>query len=215
MKVEIFAPVYNGMYILPMFIDHYMERFPGCTITMFIDKDTDDNSFSYCRERGCNVVSTNLREPKPISMTHLRNNYWKSSNAEWIIFVDQDELVDISLNDLEDIKDYDVIKFRGYNMVTTDGETDPRKFTHGRLHPWYCKSLMFKKTIGEINYTGGAHTVKPNKEYKENRHRYNMYHYPKRFTSKEAFIKEYERSVSREIASKLYDDETKNLKKIR
>jgi len=203
------------MYILPMFIDHYMERFPGCRINLLVDVNNTDSSSSYGTSRGCNILPLYLAEPKGVSMTDVRNNCWKNSEADWIIMVDQDELVDISLCDLEDIEEYDVIKFRGYNMVTTDGETDPRKFTHGRLHPWYCKSLMFRKTIGEINYTGGAHTVKPDKEYKENRHRYNMYHYPKRFTSKEAFIKEYERSAPREIASKIYDDETKNLKKIR
>lgn len=215
MNVEIFVPVYNGMYILPLFIDHYTERFPGCRINTLVDVDSTDDSYSYSESRGCNVSALTLVEHKAISMTDLRNNYWKSSDAEWIIFVDQDELVDINLNDLEDIKNYDVIKFKGFNMIAIDGQKDPKEYTHGKLHPWYCKSLMFKKSIGEINFSLGAHTVQPGKEYKENRHRYNMYHYPKRFTSKEAFVKEFSTAISVELASNLYDEETKKLKKIR
>lgn len=215
MKVEIFAPIYDGMYILPMFIDHYTERFPGCTINLLVDINTPDNCFSYGKSRGCNTVSITVGEPKHIGMTDIRNNYWKNSDAEWIIFVDQDELVDISLNDLDDIKDYDVIKFRGYNLVSINDETDPRKFTHGILDPMYCKSLMFKKSIGEINFCWGAHTVSPIGEYKENRHKYNMYHYPKRFISKDQFVKEFTKAITVEQANILYDDIMSKIKKIR
>lgn len=215
MRVEIFAPVYNGMYILPFFIDHYMERFPGCTITLLVDKDTTDNSSSYGTSRGCNVKVIKLSEPKCISMTEVRDNCWKKSEAEWIIVVDQDELVDISLGDLGDIEEYDVVKFKGYNMYGTDGITDPKEFTYGKLDPMYCKSLMFKKSIGEINFSWGAHYVKPNKKYKENRHRYTMYHYPKRLVSKKEFIKEFEIAISNDAASKLYEEGIKKIKKVR
>ena len=213
MKVEIFVPAYNGMHILPMFLDHYQERFPGCRINIYNDNSTDETG-DYCRSRGCNVVDYVSDEPKTISVTHLRNNCWKESEAEWIIVVDQDELINISLADLDAIENFDVIKFKGYNMVVQEGQNGPREFTHGKLHPWYCKSLMFRKSIGEINYSGGAHTVNPEVNVRINRYHFTMFHYPKRFYSKEEFIKEFLVSVPAETASDLYDRETQKLQKL-
>ena len=213
MKVEIFVPAYNGMHILPMFLDHYQERFPGCRINIYNDNSTDETG-DYCRSRGCNVVDYVSDEPKTISVTHLRNNCWKESEAEWIIVVDQDELINISLADLDAIENFDVIKFKGYNMVVQEGQNGPREFTHGKLHPWYCKSLMFRKSVGEINYTLGAHTVKPEGDVRINRYHFTMFHYPKRFYSKEEFIKEFLVSISAEAASDLYDRETQKLQKL-
>jgi glycosyltransferase involved in cell wall biosynthesis len=213
MKVEIFIPAYNGMHILPMFLDHYQERFPGCRINIYNDNSTDETG-DYCRSRGCNVVDYVSDEPKTISVTHLRNNCWKESEAEWIIVVDQDELINISLADLDAIENFDVIKFKGYNMVVQEGQNGPREFTHGKLHPWYCKSLMFRKSVGEINYTLGAHTVKPEGDVRINRYHFTMFHYPKRFYSKEEFIKEFLVSISAEAASNLYDRETQKLQKL-
>jgi glycosyltransferase involved in cell wall biosynthesis len=213
MKVEIFVPAYNGMHILPLFLDHYQERFPGCRINIYNDNSTDETG-DYCRSRGCNVVDYVSDEPKTISVTHLRNNCWKESEAEWIIVVDQDELINISLADLDAIENFDVIKFKGYNMVVQEGQNGPREFTHGKLHPWYCKSLMFRKSVGEINYTLGAHTVKPEGDVRINRYHFTMFHYPKRFYSKEEFIKEFLVSVPAETASDLYDRETQKLQKL-
>lgn len=213
MKVEIFVPAYNGMHILPMFLDHYQEKFPGCRINIYNDNSTDETG-DYCRSRGCNVVDYVSEEPKSISVTHLRNNCWKESEAEWIIVVDQDELINISLADLDAIENFDVIKFKGYNMVVQEGQNGPREFTHGKLHPWYCKSLMFRKSVGEINYTLGAHTVKPEGDVRINRYHFTMFHYPKRFYSKEEFIKEFLVSISAEAASDLYDRETQKLQKL-
>lgn len=217
MRVEIFTPVYNGMYILPFFIDHYMERFPGCRINIAVDSDTTDNSLSYSIERGCNAELVYFPFQKPETVNYYRNNCWKNSEAEWIIVVDQDELVDISLNDLERIKDYDVIKVKSYNMVGTDGETNPKNFTYGKKYQctWYNKCLMFKKSIGEINYTLGAHSINPIQEYKLNKYRYTMYHYPKKMVSEEEFINHYIESVGYDHAYKMYIDEIKDLQKLR
>lgn len=214
MRVEIFVPAYNGMHILPMFLDHYQQRFPGCTINIYNDNSTDDTG-NYCRRRGCNVIDHISEEPKSDAITYIRNNCWKKSNAEWIIVVDQDEFINISLSDLDAIVDFDVIKFKGYNMVAIDGQQDPRDFTHGKLHPWYCKSLMFRKSVGEINFSGGAHYVEPLGEIRWCRYHYTMFHYPKRFFNKEEFIKEYSMSVGPEVSGPLYDAETQKLVKLK
>lgn len=214
MKVEIFVPAYNGMHILPLFLDHYQERFPGCTINIYNDNSTDSTG-DYCRSRGCNVIDYVSEEPKSLSVTHLRNNCWKDSEAEWIIVVDQDELINISLADLPSIENYDVIKFKGYNMIAIDGQTDPREFTHGKLHPWYCKSLMFRKSVEEINFSLGAHTVSPSEEVRWARYYYTMFHYPKRFYSKEEFIKEFALALPCETATELYYKEIQKLTKLK
>jgi glycosyltransferase involved in cell wall biosynthesis len=213
MKVEIFVPAYNGMHILPLFLDHYQERFPECTINIYNDNSTDETG-DYCRGRGCNVIDYIAEEPKGNSVTYIRNNCWKESKAEWIIVVDQDELINISLADLDAIENFDVIKFKGYNMIVQEGQNGPREFTHGKLHPWYCKPLMFRKSVGEMNYIGGAHVAYPPEETRFNRYYFTMFHYPKRFYSKEEFIKEYLVSISAEVASDLYDRDIRDIKKL-
>jgi len=213
MKVEIFVPAYNGMHILPLFLDHYQERFPECIINIYNDNSTDETG-DYCRGRGCNVIDYIAKEPKCNSVTYIRNNCWKESEAEWIIVVDQDELINISLADLDAIENFDVIKFKGYNMVVQKGQNGPREFTHGKLHPWYCKPLMFRKSVGEMNYIGGAHVAYPPEGTRFNRYYFTMFHYPKRFYSKEEFIKEFLVSISAEGASDLYDRETQKLQKL-
>lgn len=213
MKVEIFVPVYNGMHILPMFLDHYQERFPKCRINIYNDNSTDKTG-DYCKSRGCNVIDYISKEPKSDSITYIRNNCWKNSKAEWIIMVDQDELINISLADLDSIKNYDVIIVKGYNMVATNS-SNPKDFTYGRFHSWYCKPLMFRKSVGEMNYIGGAHVAFPPEGTRLNRYYFTMFHYPKRFYSKEEFIKEFAQVISCENATELYYRETQKLTKLK
>jgi glycosyltransferase involved in cell wall biosynthesis len=220
-RVEIYSPTYNGMYILPMFIDHYQERFPGCRINILDDGSTDETR-EYCESRGCIIKDVSYRANKhwyghePIGMMQLRNKCWKDSEAEWIIVVDQDELVDVWEKDLEFLKDFDVLILKGYDMFAL-GETDPKKFSYGRLHPWYCKPVMFRKSIGEINFALGSHSAKPPGDIRWCRYHFNLYHYARRHLSKEHFIEYLSKSVSSRVASKLYDEETNlsRLKKIR
>jgi glycosyltransferase involved in cell wall biosynthesis len=207
MKVEIFVPAYNGMHILPLFLDHYQERFPECIINIYNDNSTDETG-DYCRGRGCNVIDYIGEEPKGDSVTYIRNNCWKDSEAEWIIMVDQDELINISLADLPSLEDYDVVKVKGYNMVATDSP-DPRDFTHGSFHPWYCKPLMFRKSVGEMNYIGGAHVAFPPEGTRFNRYYFTMYHYLKRYYSLKDFLEHYSfPEFETEKLTKLYYEES-------
>jgi glycosyltransferase involved in cell wall biosynthesis len=222
MVVEIFIPTYNGMYILPMTIEHYQERLPGCTINIMDDNSTDETR-EFCESKGCVVTKVSyeesnphLRGYEPALMKDLRNNCWKNSEAEWIMVVDQDELIDVRLEDFDSLKDFDVVKVKGYDMWGL-GETDPKKFTYGRMHPWYCKPSMFRRSLGEINWIGGNHTAYPPEHARWARYHFNMYHYPERNFSREKFIEYLSRSVPEEISGPHYDQETdmKRLKKVR
>lgn len=222
MKVEVFTPTYNGMYILPLFIEHYQERFPGCRINI-IDNHSTDSTREYCESKGCLVTTIeypdnlNLMGHEPKGLTDVKNNCWKSSEAEWVIVVDQDELVDVWEKDLESLKDFDVLIVKGYDMYALE-ETDMKKVCYGRIHPWYRKPLMFRPSIGEINYIGGAHAAFPTSEVRWARYHFNMYHYAKRNMSKEMFIKYFEPTkVDIEKVIALYEHETdpKRLRKVR
>jgi glycosyltransferase involved in cell wall biosynthesis len=212
--VEIFVPMYNGMHILPLFLDHYLERFPGCVITIYDDGSTD-GSGDYCKSRGCNVIYNILEPHKDISCTHLRNNCWKTSEAEWIIIVDQDELVNISLDDLDKLNDFDVLIFKGYNMIGLEGQNEPKDFTHGQLHPWYCKPSMFRKSIGEMNYIGGAHAAYPHAETRYNIEHFTMCHYPKRLYTLNDFTMGFPDWVEQSMIDDFYSECKINLTKLR
>jgi glycosyltransferase involved in cell wall biosynthesis len=186
MKVEIFTISFNSMYVMPFFIEHYRERFPDAVINVF-DDDSTDNTTSYCKSMGCNVVEI----PQPDDclsgaertyglksknhnrtvnhvnkINNLRSDYWKKSTADWVIVVDHDELVDMWEKDLKDIEEYDVVVFEGYNMYNETGNSDVElrslKFGVDRDYDeeshLYDKPLMIRSNA-KLKITGGGHSI--------------------------------------------------------
>lgn len=213
MKAEIFMTICNGMYIIPFFLDHYEEKFPGCPINIFNDGSID-GSVEYCESRGYKVNDLGYKGHMEIRLRDFKNKAWKNSEAEWIIVVDQDEMINISLADLDSLGDCDVIRFKGYNMYGLEGQVDPREFTHGLHHRWYDKCLLFKKSIGDINYFIGSHQASPTEGAKICSYDYDMYHYPKRLSSKEAFLDYMTKVLPKNIVLDMYEKEISILKKI-
>lgn len=254
MKVEIFTITFNSMYIMPFFIEHYRERFPDAVINVYDDGSTDSTA-SYCRNMGCNVVdipqpsdclsgaerANGLRktdEQRKINHVHKINNlraeYWKQSKADWVIVVDQDELVEIWEKDLPAIENYDLIIFEGYNMYNETGnpEVDLRnlKFAidkeYDQESDLYDKPLMMRSNA-KLKITGGGHNIVTEEglnlhnrpsylkiSYKD----FKMFHYPKRMLSKEEFFKHYLFAISLpdhaviEQIKNLYESFTTNIK---
>ena len=186
-KVEIFTVVKDGEYILPLYLEHYQNAFPGCVINIY-DNNSSDNSVKLCRNAGC-VIRNFPDYSFDIEQAH-KNSVWKNSTADWVIVCDQDELVQISASDLLQLKSsINVIQFRGYNMLSTGKQKDPKLFDHGFPSQMYDKCLMFKPTITEIGYTLGSHFIAPKPKPTYSQFQFNLYHYNKSWFTLAEFIK--------------------------
>lgn len=188
MKIEIFTVIKDAEYILPLYLEHYTRNFPGCKINIY-DNGSTDSSLDLCRNAGCTITdfpdyvfSTNEGP-----LTDLKNNIWKTSDADWVIICDVDEIIQINHEDLANLNEVDIVQFRGYNMIDTDDLKDPQLFTHGISAGMYCKACLFRPSIEEINYTPGAHGFNPDPKYKVSKFQYKLFHYNRSWFNLENF----------------------------
>ena len=163
MKVEIYTVVKNTGMLFPFFIEHYRKMFPECIINVHDNGSTDD-TVKICKEYGCNVEFFE-KECSHKNLTDFKNNIWKSSEADWIVICDQDELVHVTEEDLirEDDRGVTMLRFMGYNMISLNGDDFTLdELTHGTECPSYSKFYMFKPNrVKEINYSTGSHFCNP------------------------------------------------------
>jgi glycosyltransferase involved in cell wall biosynthesis len=186
MKVEIFTIVKNGQYILPHYLKHYKKCFPGCVINIF-DNNSIDDSVRICRQAGA-IIKNFPKFTVALEQQH-KNSVWKKSKADWVIVCDQDELVQITSQDLELLpQDINVIKFKGYNMLDIRNENKPELFNYGFHSPTYDKCLMFKPTLLGIEFSIGSHFATPHPNPVCLKDVYKMFHYNKSWFTLNAFI---------------------------
>jgi len=197
-SVEIFTITRNGEYILPLYLKHYQESFPGCKINIF-DNHSTDRTWELCQNAGCNM---DIYPKFTIALERkFKNTIWKKSTADWVIVCDQDELVQITAADLDSLpQTVNVVQFKGYNMVDVEETKDPMLFTHGYHSETYDKCCMFRPSLKEINFSPGSHFCEPCRGV-FSRYEYLLFHYNQSWFSfanfcnkhKHAFRKDLER----------------------
>jgi hypothetical protein len=127
-----------------------------------------DNSVNIMNEYGVNVIRFNTGGKFEESLLmYIRNTCWKSSDADWVIVCDMDELI-YHENIIEVLTNTNAnhIVTEGYEMMsetlpTTEGQIyEELKF--GYFKPAYSKPCLFKPSeITNINFAPGSHTAKP------------------------------------------------------
>ena len=110
-------------------------------------------------------------------MNH-KNNVWKESTADWVIVCDPDELAQINIEELRN-ETADVIKLKGYQMLRYNNKSSFDELICGYKDGQYDKSLIFKPTISEIDFTIGSHYANPvsKNDIKYNNKEYRLLHY--------------------------------------
>lgn len=181
--ITIFTITYNEEFMLPFFIKHYREMFPGCNIVVYDNESTDD-TVKIAKENNCEVIT--YKTDNQISdrkYLEIKNNCWKNSNTNWNIVCDCDELCLISEGDLieEDFLGSSIIKLIGYDMVNLSDENTIilEELNFGARNYLYDKCLIFnKECISEINYQPGCHELIPigNIKYQQIKY-YKLLHY--------------------------------------
>lgn len=150
------------MHLAKFFYDHYRNIFPGCHFHIYDNHSTDDTRKVFDGV-DCDVYDY-PEDPKKIfreeDKAQFYNTVWKDSKADWVVVCDIDEILQITPDEL---KEWDVIKFKGYQMISMDNTYDynPAVLTHGFPMPLYNKMNMFRPSIEEIGYTLGSHEANP------------------------------------------------------
>ena len=113
--VHVYLFCYNELRLLPVTVGYYRRVFPNCKITI-CDNCSTDGSVDLAITLGCDIYSFSTdRYLNEFVHKELRNNLWKNSSAEWIVFCDMDELVMISEADLV------AESSAGTNLIRTEG----------------------------------------------------------------------------------------------
>lgn len=167
MKIEVFCLCGNEEKLMPYYMRHYNQF----AKVILLANNCTDSTMDIARSMGAEVH--NLIIPDEIDdflFVAIRNEYWKTSKADWIIWADADEFIyhPNLLNILSKTKATAILP-HFYNMYS---ETFPT--TEGQIYDevklgvrWggetneYGKVNVFKlPDIKEINYNPGCHRVK-------------------------------------------------------
>jgi glycosyltransferase involved in cell wall biosynthesis len=209
--IEIFTVIKNGEYILPLYLKHYKEAFPGCNIVIF-DNNSTDQSVELCQAAGC-VVANFPKFTVEIEQ-QFKNSVWKKSLAKWVVICDQDELLQITSADLEALpENVNVIKFKGYNMIDVDNKKDPALFTHGSHSETYDKCCMFKPSLKEINFSPGSHFANPIPNAMFSKYQFNLLHYNKSWFTFDNFCEKHSKAFRKDLET-VYNISLKSLVKV-
>lgn len=157
MKIEVYIIAYNEAETIHLTVKHYQQF---CQVVNIFDNYSDDDTRDICRDMGCEVRQFGI--PGVLDdreYTKLKNNCWKGSNADWVIVVDADEILQVDFENIQGT----IVKPYGWQIVE---QWVPRESwfetTRGYHDENYSKLCCFKpKEIREINYVHGCHVAKP------------------------------------------------------
>ena len=158
-SIEIYTVTKDSGLYIPFFLDHYKSRFPNCIINIY-NNGIPDTMLKLCKENQCNIIPWGPYSEKKLQIT--KNTCWQKSKADWVIVCDIDEIVDVTLADIEALpEDVNIITFCGYQMLSRKYTAVPLEdLTHGNLDTGYSKYVMFKPAFKRVIYDMGAHTAR-------------------------------------------------------
>lgn len=196
--VTIYTIAYNEEVILPYFIKWYRDRFPGCKIVVY-DNESTDKTVNIALEHDCEVetYSTN-NELSDSAYLSIKNNCWKTSNTDWVLVCDVDEMLDITEEELQVQNNlgFSIISSKGYNMYNLSTEEKIENMTYGVRAKQYDKIYLFNKSkIKEINYEPGCHYANPKGKISKSKLKYNLLHFS--YVGEQYVINRYKRNASR------------------
>ena len=169
MKLIVIAVCRNEEKILPWFLRHYLQFADEIHIH---DNSSTDNSRSIIISHPKTKIITYNTNGKIDDNIHIsiKNEYYKSLNADWYIIVDMDEFIWCpNLHDYLKKCQVDNItlpKITGYEMIgdgwpKNDGENQLiDHIQYGVKEPWFDKFVIVHKSV-DIRYYPGAHQCNP------------------------------------------------------
>jgi len=162
--LTIYTLTYNEEKLIEFFINHYRNNFPNCEIIIY-DNESTDNTVEIAKKNNCKVIT--YRTDNKLSdaeYLNIKNNCWKTSESEWVIVCDCDELLEINQEQLQTEANnlVNIIKPTGYSIMNFNDNIPISEMKYGFRDIGFDKCVLFNKNkISEINYQPGAHTCNP------------------------------------------------------
>lgn len=166
MKVEAHIIAWNEAETIHLTIRHYKQF---CDRIIIYDNFSTDNTREIAESLECEIKPFGIAGVlDDREYTKLKNNCWKGSNADWVIIVDADEILDFSEDNFQRLarlrfEEYTLVKPKGWQVVSQDvpiefwGEVKT-----GFQYDQYSKLCCFNpKEVKEIDYVHGCHVAKP------------------------------------------------------
>lgn len=166
MNVEVHIVSFCEERIIPFTLRHYAQFADKIVLH---DSFSTDNTRMIARKYGAEVRDFDTKgQINDTLLTALKQEAWKRTSADWVIFVDADELVYFPIGSDNSFPAYEagniaVVKPYGYEMVsdvfpTTSGQIyDEVKFG-GVDNRWYAKPCIWNpRLVKTLVFSAGAH----------------------------------------------------------
>ncbi len=167
MTIEVHALLHNEAKMLPYFVRHY-RTFADNII--FYESNSTDGSPEIAEKLGCIVLEIpgNNNQINERLFCSIKNNCWKSSEADWVFIGDLDEFAyHPNIKKILQETEYNAFWPKEIHMMarefpTTEGQIYDEVKAGFEGSPGYNKLNLFKpKAFKEINYGPGCHACSP------------------------------------------------------
>jgi hypothetical protein len=153
-QIDLYTFVYNDEDILPFFLDYYsfVDRMT------FIDSGSIDKTlsilhkFATIKHPEIRITQTGQTYWNQEPLHEIRNNIWRDSKYDLILFPDCDEIfyTESGIQDYLNSTNYDIYEMEGFEMISDKFPKTGTKLTDirtgFRFHP-FNKSTIFKPQI--------------------------------------------------------------------
>lgn len=166
MLIEAYILCWNEEDTLHLTLKHY-KKF--CDRIILLDNFSTDSSRDIALNFGCEVRlfgKEGVLDDR--EYTKIKNSVWKGSDADWVIVVDADEILELPYHTTSRLHyaanlGYTIIKPQGWQVVSNDVPRESwDEITTGFEYDQYSKLCCFRpKEIEEINYVHGCHVANP------------------------------------------------------
>lgn len=174
LTIWLYTIIYNEEKILPYFINYYSNQVDKIII---YDNQSTDRSVEIANSYpNVQVIELNTDGKfSELRLTEVRNNCWKSSEADYCLVCDVDEFIYYSKGTLKDFllsnKSWDVYVPIGFNMISRnkfppfDGSSILKITEYGSISEDFFKPILFnRKTISFMGFAPGSHYANPTRK---------------------------------------------------
>lgn len=165
MRIHAFIMVWNRYNTIHLTIQHYRQFCEKITI---LDNFSNDGTWEIAESLGCECRLFGREGVlDDAEYVKIKNSCWKKSDADWVIVVDDDEILwhpflTVQLKLAQD-SGATIIQPKGFAVFSNDmPQKEWTELMEGVPNEKYDKLCCFNpKKIEEINYVPGCHEAKP------------------------------------------------------
>lgn len=172
MNVEAHIIAWNEAETIAFTIKHYQQF---CNRIVIYDNFSTDQTRDIALSMGCDIRLFGIQgELNDKEYLKVKNNCWKSSEADWVIVVDADEILE-----QPPLTDATIFKTRGWNVFSNHVPRENwSEIDTGIPDDNYSKQVIFRPDrIKEINYEYGCHKCKPEGDVRYSDKVLTLFHY--------------------------------------